>query len=131
MKKASMTWEVLFAVIFLVSVSCDVALAQSPSKVNKPCMTDIERFCKGMTPENGGIAKCLKEHESELSPKCRATEGDLKRKVMEMREDCRADVEKFCKDVKPGAGRIINCLKAHETELSPACKVDISKHSKP
>lgn len=35
---------------------------------------------------------------------------------------CKADVEKFCKDVKPGEGRIIDCLKAHEAELSADCK---------
>jgi hypothetical protein len=35
---------------------------------------------------------------------------------------CRADVEQFCKDVKPGEGRIIDCLKQHENELSEQCK---------
>ena len=35
---------------------------------------------------------------------------------------CKADIEKFCKDVKPGEGRIIDCLKAHEAELSADCK---------
>ena len=35
---------------------------------------------------------------------------------------CKADEEKFCKDVKPGEGRIIACMKAHEAELSDTCK---------
>jgi hypothetical protein len=35
---------------------------------------------------------------------------------------CKADYEKFCKDVKPGQGRIAKCMKAHENELSPACR---------
>ncbi len=35
---------------------------------------------------------------------------------------CKADLEKFCKDVKPGGGRLIKCLKAHEAELSEGCK---------
>ncbi len=35
---------------------------------------------------------------------------------------CRADVEKFCKDIKPGGGRIMACLKSHEAELSEPCK---------
>lgn len=35
---------------------------------------------------------------------------------------CRADVEKFCKDVQPGGGRVAQCMKQHESELSDACK---------
>jgi hypothetical protein len=35
---------------------------------------------------------------------------------------CRADIEKFCADVKPGGGRVAECLRKHHTELSPACK---------
>jgi hypothetical protein len=39
---------------------------------------------------------------------------------------CKADFEKFCKDVKPGQGRIVRCMKAHENELSPACRDQIA-----
>lgn len=35
---------------------------------------------------------------------------------------CAEDAAKFCKDVKPGEGRVAACLKEHEKELSPACK---------
>jgi hypothetical protein len=35
---------------------------------------------------------------------------------------CRPDVEKFCKDVKPGGGRIVQCLQQHESALSGACR---------
>lgn len=34
---------------------------------------------------------------------------------------CADDAAKFCKDVKPGEGRIAACLKEHEKELSQAC----------
>lgn len=35
---------------------------------------------------------------------------------------CAEDAAKFCKDVKPGEGRVAACLKEHEKELSQACK---------
>ncbi|HWQ37878.1 MAG TPA: cysteine rich repeat-containing protein [Burkholderiales bacterium] len=35
---------------------------------------------------------------------------------------CRADVQKFCKDIRPGRGAIARCLSRHESELSPACR---------
>jgi hypothetical protein len=34
---------------------------------------------------------------------------------------CKADIEKFCKDVQPGQGRIIAYLKQHQAELSADC----------
>lgn len=35
---------------------------------------------------------------------------------------CAGDVEKFCKGVEAGGGRVSKCLKEHENELSAACK---------
>jgi hypothetical protein len=35
---------------------------------------------------------------------------------------CRADVQKLCKEVQPGGGRIAACMKQHEQELSPGCR---------
>ncbi|HUN56316.1 MAG TPA: cysteine rich repeat-containing protein [Smithella sp.] len=46
---------------------------------------------------------------------------------MEGRGACKADVEKFCKGVKPGEGRIIACLKGNEDRLSQSCKNEIAK----
>jgi Cysteine rich repeat len=31
---------------------------------------------------------------------------------------CADDVQQFCPGIQPGGGRIMQCLKAHETELS-------------
>jgi Cysteine rich repeat len=40
----------------------------------------------------------------------------------EKHEACRADVQKLCKGVQPGGGRIAACLKQHESELAPGCR---------
>jgi hypothetical protein len=34
---------------------------------------------------------------------------------------CKGDVDKLCKDVQPGEGRVLACLKSHQSELSPKC----------
>jgi exonuclease VII small subunit len=40
---------------------------------------------------------------------------------------CAEDVEKFCKDVQPGGGRIAECLKQHEKELSGPCRQEMQE----
>jgi hypothetical protein len=45
----------------------------------RPCADDVAKFCKDVKPGGAGLSKCLKEHESELSPECKAsiTEGAM------------------------------------------------------
>ena len=38
---------------------------------------------------------------------------------------CQADVEKLCKKVKMGEGRIKACLEKHASELSTECKANL------
>ena len=45
----------------------------------------------------------------------------------EMRGACRADLHKLCNGVQPGGGRLIMCLKQHESELSPGCRQEMSE----
>jgi hypothetical protein len=40
-------------------------------EAKQTCAADIGRFCKGIQPGGGRIAKCLKEHIEEVSPQCR------------------------------------------------------------
>lgn len=40
---------------------------------------------------------------------------------------CKADVEKFCKGVEKGDGRILKCLKDHQAELSSGCQTKMEK----
>ena len=42
-----------------------------------------------------------------------------------VREACHQDVERLCKDVKPGDGRTRECLRAHKDELSAGCQTAI------
>jgi len=51
----------------------------------------------------------------------------MKDKAKEVADACKGDAEKVCKDVKPGEGRILKCLKQHETELSPSCKEQLTQ----
>ena len=108
------------AVIFVAAISFDLH-AQQASEGN-PCMPDIKTFCKSVKPGEGRIARCLKQHENELSEAWRDYRAGLKERAKAGTQACEADMAKFCKSVKPGEGRIVQCLKQHENELSEACR---------
>jgi hypothetical protein len=55
------------------------------------------------------------------------SEGGRRGEFAKVREACRADVERLCKDVKPGDGRIRECLKAHKADLSDGCTAAIKE----
>jgi hypothetical protein len=87
-----------------------------------PCRADEQKFCKDVTQGHGNIARCMKQHEAELSHACRERIAEAKEKVEECEKECKPDIERFCKDIKRGQGRIVRCLKQHKAELSPGCR---------
>jgi hypothetical protein len=38
---------------------------------------------------------------------------------------CKADVQRLCAGVQPGGHRIINCLKAHQDEVTVGCAKEL------
>lgn len=106
------------------------ALAQPQGR---PCQPDIEKLCKGVETGGGRIRDCLKNHSKDLSPGCKAM-LDSNQGVFAggrpgagprrqgMLQACEADLEKHCKGIQPGGGRLRVCLGQHQAELSDACK---------
>ena len=85
------------------------------------CADDIEKYCKEIRPGGGRLLNCLKAHEAELSVSCRGKIGELQGIIRDCEQACSGDIAQFCKEVQPGGGRIIKCLREHNKELSPSC----------
>ena len=95
-----------------------LALARSQG----PCADDAAKLCKDVRPGHGRIARCLKQHQSELSDACKQDIATKKEKAKTLAAACKDDTAKLCSDVKRGRARVLKCLTRHENELSPACK---------
>lgn len=127
--------------VFALSAGLGLAasLPASDEKGKGPCAEDAAKFCKDVKPGEGRLAACLKEHEKELSKACL----DRKALAAEKRggkrggkrgkkeggggqaaygKACAADREKFCAGVKPGEGRLRDCLRKNLESLSEGCK---------
>ncbi|HPL64555.1 MAG TPA: cysteine rich repeat-containing protein [Syntrophales bacterium] len=99
----------------------------TPNPSMDVCKPDIEKFCKGVQPGGGRIWACLKGNEDRISQACREQMAMIRERVKGFAQACKADVEKFCKRIKPGQGRITSCLKSNQAELSDACRAYFQK----
>lgn len=91
-----------------------------------PCYDDVQKLCKSETPGKGHIWNCLQEHENQLSDACRAHREGLKEKHKAFMDACKADMQSYCKDQKPGRGQKIRCLRQNKDKLSDACKAQFA-----
>lgn len=121
---AQLKWTALLAGLFCLSLASVASAAQAGGR---PCADDAAKLCKGVQQGEGRIANCLKEHKNELSPACKENIAKAREEIKEAKEACDEDIQKLCKGVQPGGGRIVKCLKQHEGDLSPACKEHIAK----
>ena len=107
---------------------------------NSACSQDRDKFCKDVKNGQGRIRECLQSHLDQLSPACRehveskakakATPQAGNRMIPRRLKDCEANLDQFCKDVQPGGGHYIDCLKKHEADLSDACKKSLEGMSR-
>jgi hypothetical protein len=95
-----------------------------------PCAADAKKFCGDVKPGGGRVVKCMKSHEAELSPACQAEMKRAEERIEQVKEECNADAKKFCKGIRPGGGRILACLKSHQSELAPACAAEFQRGAK-
>jgi hypothetical protein len=112
----------LRTLIPLLSFALALSFAGAAAAKEGPCKDDVQKFCKDVKPGGGRIVKCLKEHEADLSDSCKAAQSKAKEKVSEAKESCNDDVQKYCKGVQPGQGRIVKCLADNKDKLSGSCK---------
>lgn len=115
-------WMAVLSGVFSLILSSGASAQES-----KPCAEDAKKLCQGVEPGEGRIVRCMKEHESELSPACKDNIANFKERAKEFAEACKEDVQRNCKNVKRGGGRIVQCLKQHEDALSSECKEKMSR----
>jgi hypothetical protein len=90
-------------------------------KFRAACGEDVRRLCANVQPGGGRLVQCLSSHTSELSTACGNMIAAADRGGAKLRAACGQDLQHFCTGVRPGGGRLVQCLSSHITELSPPC----------
>jgi hypothetical protein len=114
----------------LIAAVGSASAAQDPAGQGA-CRADVEKLCKDVEPGKGRVAQCLQQHEAQVSSECKAhmekMHDAMQARMQAFNAACKADAEKRCKDVQPGQGRMMSCLRKNESSLSAACKDQIAK----
>ncbi len=124
------TMIVLIALAILpLLISCATAEKNLIETVANGCEMELEKYCAQVTPGEGRVLACLYAHEDKLSARCEYALYDaavqLERAVAALTyvaNECSADLKKKCRSVKPGEGRLLECLEKHDKQVSERCK---------
>jgi len=92
------------------------------------CQQELTTFCKDVTPGGGRIIACLYAFQDKLTPRCEYafydSVGQLDRILSNLSyaiSECRDDLKSYCADIKPGEGRLLDCLNKNEAKVSNRC----------
>jgi hypothetical protein len=101
---------------------------QLGAQVLEGCSSELTQYCAEVTPGEGRLLACLYAHGDKLSGQCDYAlynaAARLERAISTITyvaSECRAELETHCAEVEVGEGRVAQCLKDHESELSAGC----------
>lgn len=129
----------------------DAAAGPTPAQMSAlqfTCKREFGRLCKNVPPGPAAFA-CLQANEAKLSPNCKTSVAAIADEMpagaampastlappppkvgkpsvvnaVVMLRACKLDLVRHCHGVKAGDGRELACLAAHESELSPRCRM--------
>jgi len=104
--------------------------------LSRDCAEDRASLCPGVAPGRGRVVACLQEKRARVrEPRCRRQLLRLMglaasdyRLDYALREACEADVRRQCAHVRPGGGRVHQCLRQNEGPgLEPRCLREVRR----
>jgi len=116
--------------ISLVLLFAGSALAQEKvvRTVTEGCKNELNTYCKNVTPGDGRIMACLYAYGDKLSGRCEYALYDasvqLERAVNALTyvaNECRDDLKTYCSAVRPGEGRLLDCIEKNKKKVSSRC----------
>lgn len=118
--------QIALVLLVAAALAAGGLFAQPPAGGNRPCVADRQQFCANVQPGQGRIFQCLKQNEANLSAACKQRVqqrgAQMRARGQQIRQQCRQDIQTVCANVQRGQGRIWQCLKQNEANLSAGCR---------
>ena len=111
--------------VMILSTHGSWALEKIVKSVAEGCTKELKVYCSNVTPGEGRVLACLYAHGDKLSGRCEYALYDaavqLERAVAALTyvaNECNADLDKYCANIRPGGGRLAECLERNEKKLT-------------
>jgi hypothetical protein len=98
-------------------------MPDSADGIMNSCRSDYHRMCSYVVPGDGRAARCLLDHEMDLTPACLSAI-----KIATSVEACMPDYRRFCPGV-PAGPRAFRCLSDRTDMLAPQCRRVVSANA--
>jgi len=129
--------QLILAVLLVLSLALPAFAAEDPltkgvqgalDTFTQGCQQELKTYCKDITPGEGRVIACLYAFQDKLTPRCEYALYDsvsqLDRTLTNLSYvvgECRDDLKKHCTDIKPGEGRLLDCINKNEAKVSARC----------
>jgi len=122
------------AALFVFSLTAFFSDSAKSQSVLEACVNETASHCSTVLPGNGRLYACIYAHEEKLSEACDEAVADVADQldiffeiVRYAKQECRADIQKFCSGIEMGEGRIYSCLKSNSKDLTNDCSEVIGR----
>lgn len=127
-----MTMKTVAAALALAHLAAPLAAsAQQPPpvapKLGQACRSDFLTHCAGVEKGGGARIRCLQQNAAKLGPDCAAALEALTDRREARQAACREDRSRLCRGVKASGSSVADCLRAKQSELSPACAAALAE----
>ncbi len=104
--------------------------ARSAQVVRLKCEAEIEQLCPE-SAEGSSRTRCLERKAPQLAPPC---QQQLQERFVKWKEErsrllsaCQEDARRLCIGIRPGDGRVMQCLQDHAQDVSDRCYQTLPK----
>jgi len=115
--------------VLAVCAGCATAPTKGPVEtIAEGCKMEIDTHCKNVTQGELRVLACLYAYSDRISSRCDYALYDaasqLERAINALSytaSECRDDLKAYCSDIKPGEGRLFQCLDRNKSKVSSRC----------
>lgn len=107
--------------VFIVGSTLMICL-WVPNLMAGACDADVDKYCGDVQPGQGQLDNCINQQRANFSSQCRDWLKNMDSVLKRIGTACSESARAYCRDVRPGYGRVEACLRSNMDKLPKQCQ---------